>query len=448
MPLRAGAPAREPSAIFGKRPVERHPANAADEHEQVGPAMAAGLGHDVGHGGVSSRRGCRLGFQFMAVDRPGQVKIAMNVRYDGAMLSTETPRRHRPQGAPPVRCLLDRHPRLQRTDPTRVAAGHPAARVVDHNGRVTTHVSEVPTRTDVEAALVRIHTGIRRTPVIEIHGDELGVPARVVLKLELLQHTGSFKARGALNSVLMADPLPPRVAAVSGGNHGAAVAWAAAHVGIGAEVFVPSTATPEKIERIQGYGGTAHVIDGIVADAFAAGIAWAGQHGVTLIHPYEQFGTICGQGTLGLELLDQVPDVDLVLVGCGGGGLYAGITVAVEGHARVAPVESVGCPDLHAALKAGRPVPVDVTGIAADALGAPEIGATGFELARSHGVDVPLVSDDDIRTARRWLWQRCRILAEPAGCVALAALMTGRVVVEPGTTVVVVLSGGNNPALP
>jgi threonine dehydratase len=313
---------------------------------------------------------------------------------------------------------------------------------------VTTDLSQPPTRTDVEAALVRIHTGIRRTPVAEIHGDELGVPARVVLKLELLQHTGSFKARGALNSVLLADPLPPSVAAVSGGNHGAAVAWAAAHVGIRAEVFVPSTATPEKIERVCGYGGAAHVIDGQVPDAFSAGLAWAEHHGVQLIHPYEQFGTICGQGTLGLELLDQVPDVDIVLLACGGGGLYSGVAIALAGHAQVIPVESAGCPDLHAALAAGQPVPIEVSGVAADSLGAPQIGATAFELARSHGVEVPLVGDDDILAARRWLWQRCRVLAEPGACVPLAALMTGRVELEPGATVVVVVSGGNNPTVP
>ncbi|MGH3384120.1 MAG: pyridoxal-phosphate dependent enzyme [Nocardioidaceae bacterium] len=302
------------------------------------------------------------------------------------------------------------------------------------------------TRTDVEAAQVRIHTGIRRTPVLEIHGGDLGVPARVVLKLELLQHTGSFKARGALNSVLSADPMPPGVAAVSGGNHGAAVAWAAAHVGIAADVFVPSLATPEKIDRVRGYGGTAHVVDGVVADAFKVGMAWAEEHGVALIHPYEQAGTICGQGTLGLELADQVPDADVVVVGCGGGGLYSGLAIALD--PRVQPVEPERCANLHAALAAGQLVPVEVGGVAADSLGPAEVGRTAFEIARAAGVQVPLVSDDEILAARAWLWQRCRLLAEPGACVALAGLMTGRVDVHPGDTVVVVVSGGNNPAVP
>jgi threonine dehydratase len=306
----------------------------------------------------------------------------------------------------------------------------------------------IPTRSDIEAALVRIHTGIRRTPVVEIHGDELGVPARVLLKLELLQHTGSFKARGALNSVLLADPLPVGVAAVSGGNHAAAVAWAAGHAGIAADVFVPSMATPEKIERIRHFGGIAHVVDGVVDDAFTVGIAWAEEHGVPPIHPYQQAGTICGQGTVGLEIADQVPGADMVLVACGGGGLYAGLTIALDGRMRVQPVEPAGCPNLHAALAAGHPVRVDVGGVAADSLGPAEVGSTAFELASAHGVDVPLVSDEDIVAARRWLWQRCRILAEPGGSVALASLLTGAVKVHPGDTVVVVVSGGNNPTIP
>jgi threonine dehydratase len=305
-----------------------------------------------------------------------------------------------------------------------------------------------PTRIDVEAAQVRIHTGIRRTPVLEIHGDELGVPARVVLKLELLQHTGSFKARGALNSLLAADPLPPTVIAISGGNHGAAVAWAAGHVGVEAEVFVPSLATPEKVERIKGYGGRTHIVEGVVVDAFRSGMAFAEEHGVPVVHPYDQAATICGQGTVGLEIAEQVPGADLVLVPCGGGGLYAGLATALEDRIRVQPVEPSGCPNLHAALAAGGPVHLDVGGIAADALGPAEIGRTAFEIARARGVVVPLVSDEDILAARRWLWQQCRVLAEPAACVALAALMTRAVPVHPGDIVVVVITGGNNATLP
>ncbi|PSL06693.1 threonine dehydratase [Haloactinopolyspora alba] len=303
-------------------------------------------------------------------------------------------------------------------------------------------------RTDVEAARARIHDIVRRTPTLELHGAELGVTGRVVLKLELLQHTGSFKARGALNSVLQADASSGGVAAVSGGNHAAAVAWAAERAGIDADVFVPATATPEKLERIGGYGGRAHVVDGGVPDAFAAGLAWTAEHGVPLIHPFEQEGTISGQGTLGLELEEQVPDAHTVAVACGGGGLYSGVRTALGSHVRVVPVEPERCADLHAALAAGHPVPVEVGGVGADSLGPSEIGATAFDLARADVVDVPLVSDDDILAARRWLWQRCRVLAEPGGCVALAALMSGALTVEPGSTVVTVVSGGNNATLP
>ena len=282
---------------------------------------------------------------------------------------------------------------------------------------------------------------------MEVHGSELGVAARIVLKLELLQHTGSFKARGALNSVLGAQN-ERSVAAVSGGNHAAAVAWAATRAGLDADVFVPSTATPEKIERIRGYGGRAHVVEGGVPDAFAAGLSWAAAHGVRLIHPFEQVDTMCGQGTLGLELEEQIPDADTVLAACGGGGLYSGLRAAIDPAVRVVPVEPQRCANLHAALAAGRIVPVEVGGVAADSLGPSEIGATAFELARADGVEVPIVSDDDIVAARRWLWERCRVLAEPGGCTALAAVLSGAYVAEAGSVVAVVVSGGNSPAIP
>lgn len=309
-------------------------------------------------------------------------------------------------------------------------------------------MARIPAHDDIEAAAVRIRSGIRRTPLLELHGDELAVPGRVLLKLELAQHTGSFKARGALNSVLTADPLPTGVAAVSGGNHGAAVAWAAQRVGISADVFVPSMATPEKIDRVRGYGGTAHLVDGNMSALFAEGVAWADEHGVPLIHPFDQWGTVCGQGTVGLELADQVPDADMVLVGCGGGGLYAGMAVAPAGRSRVQPVEPTRCRSLHAALEAGSPVPVEAGGVGADALGAPQAGDMAFEVARRTDTTPVLVGDHAIVEARRWLWERCRVLAEPGASTALAALMTRKVQLHPGDTVVVVVSGGNNATFP
>ena len=284
--------------------------------------------------------------------------------------------------------------------------------------------------------------------MLELHGDELGVPGRVLLKLELAQHTGSFKARGALNSVLAADPLPTGVAAVSGGNHGAAVAWAAQRVGIEADVFVPAMATPEKLELVRGYGGNAHVVAGDMAALFAEGLAWAEDHAVPLIHPFDQWGTVCGQGTLGLELAEQAPEADLVLLGCGGGGLYAGTAIALAERSRVQPVEPTMCPSLHAALEAGAPVAVEAGGVGADALGAPRAGQLAFDVARRTETTPILVGDHAILEARRWLWERCRVLAEPGASAALAALMTRRVRVNPGDTVVVVVSGGNNATLP
>lgn len=309
-------------------------------------------------------------------------------------------------------------------------------------------MTHLPARDDIEAAAIRIRSGIRRTPLLQLHGDELGVPGRVLLKLELTQHTGSFKARGALNSVLAADPLPAGVAAVSGGNHGAAVAWAAERAGVSADVFVPSTATPEKISRVRGYGGNAHLVDGSMSDLFAEGLGWAKEHDVPLIHPFDQWGTVCGQGTLGLELAEQAPDADLVLVGCGGGGLYAGMAIALAGRSRVQPVEPTMCRSLHAALEAGSPVPVEAGGVAADALGAPQAGEMALEVARRTDTSPVLVGDHAIIEARRWLWERCRVLAEPGASTALAALMTRRVQVHPGDTVVVVVSGGNNATFP
>jgi len=306
----------------------------------------------------------------------------------------------------------------------------------------------LPTRRDVESAAARLGEKVRRTPTIVLHGDELGVPARVVLKLELLQHTGSFKARGALNSVLDLGAECERVTAASGGNHGAAVAWAAGRAGIRADVFVPSTSTPAKLERIREYGAELHLVEGHVGHALEACEELSAAHGVPVIHPYDTWQTVCGAGTLGLDVETQVPDAGLVLLGCGGGGLYTGVAAALRDTVPVQPVETELCPHLHAALAAGMPVPYEPGGVAADALGPPQIGRHGFDTAVEHGTESVLVSDDAVIAARAFLWHRLRILAEPAACAALASLVSGRVTPEPGSTVVVVVSGGNNPMLP
>jgi threonine dehydratase len=309
-------------------------------------------------------------------------------------------------------------------------------------------LDRLPTHADIEAAAVRIQGKVRRTPVFEVHGDELGVPGRVVLKLELTQHTGSFKARGALNSVLSLPDGVRGVTAASGGNHGAALAWAASRMGLSADVFVSAASPSEKVDRIRGFGATAHVIEGFYPEAFAAADEWAEGRDVTSVHAYDATTTVCGQGTLGLEIAEQVPEAARVLVACGGGGLYAGVATALRGHIPVTPVEPERCASLTAALTAGERVSVEVGGVAADSLGAATTGRHAFAVASELGAAPVTVTDDDIVAARRWLWERCRVLAEPGAAAPVAALMTGVVAVHPGDTVVAVVSGGNNPAIP
>ena len=308
--------------------------------------------------------------------------------------------------------------------------------------------TQVPRRTDVEAAAARIDGRVRRTPVLEVRGEELGVDARVVLKLELTQHTGSFKARGAMNSVLSLPDGVRGVTAASGGNHGAALAWAARQSGLPADIFVSASSPPEKIERIRGFGATAHVIDGYYPEAFAAADAWAQGRDVTAIHAYDQRSTVCGQGTLGLEVAEQVPDATRVLVACGGGGLYAGVATALAGRVPVTPVEPDRCASLRAALDAHERVAVEVGGVAADSLGAATIGEHAYAVATELGTRPVIVSDDDIVAARRWLWEQCRVLAEPGAAAPVAALMSGAVALHPDETVVAVISGGNNATIP
>ncbi len=305
-----------------------------------------------------------------------------------------------------------------------------------------------PRRSDIEAAAYRIGSGVRRTPVITMAPAETGLPVELVLKLELLQHSGSFKARGALNSVRCLRPVVGGVCAASGGNHAGAVAWAAHLAGVTADVFVPSNATPTKIARIAEYGGRAHLVDGFVRDALAACLDYSARHGLPLLHPYDTVETVSGAGTLGLELEEQVPEADLVVLACGGGGLYAGVATALDGLARVQPVEPEECPNLAAALGAGKPVDTTVGGVAVDSLGAPRVGEIAFATASELGVEPVLVDEEEILAARRFLWSRLRVLAEPGACVALAAVLGGQIDVRSHPSVVVVVSGGNNETMP
>ena len=299
------------------------------------------------------------------------------------------------------------------------------------------------TRFDVEEAVQRIEPYVRRTPVLEIEPRAFGLEGHLTLKLELLQHTGSFKPRGAFNRILTADIDESGVLAASGGNFGLAVAYAAHALGHPAEIFVPATSPAMKIERIRSYGATVHVVDGFYAEAYAACEERAFDTGAVFMHPYDQPAVVAGQGTIAAELTDQAPAVTTVIVAVGGGGLIAGIAAWYAGDARVVGVEPDRCPTLTAAMRAGEPVDVEVGGVAADALGAFRAGTIGFGIATRFVQQVVTVSDEDIMRARRLLWDECRVATEPGAAATLAALLSGAYPPLPDERVCLVLCGAN-----
>jgi threonine dehydratase len=299
------------------------------------------------------------------------------------------------------------------------------------------------TRFDIETAAERIAPHIRVTPVVELEGGVFDVPGRLSLKLELLQHTGSFKPRGAFNRMLTAEMDGSGVLAASGGNFGLAVAYAAHRLGHPAEIFVPSTSPVMKIDRIRGYGATVHVIRGYYADAYAACEERAYETGAAFLHPYDQPQVVAGQGTLARELSDQLPVLDTVIVAVGGAGLVGGIAAWFCDDVRVVGVEPETAPTLSAALEAGEPVDIDVSGIAADSLGANRVGLIGLAVARRYVDRVVLVDDEAITAARRALWVETRVAAEPGAAAPLAALQTGAYVPGPDERVALVICGGN-----
>lgn len=280
---------------------------------------------------------------------------------------------------------------------------------------------------------------VRRTPVLDFDG--------VVLKLELLQHAGSFKTRGAFANLLLRDVPPAGVVAASGGNHGAAVAYAAMRLGIPAKIFVPRISSPMKIERIKAYGAQLAVGGERYADALAASEEWIAQSGALAVHAFDQRETLLGQGTLGMEISEQLPDVDTVLVAVGGGGLIGGIAAWFGGNAKVVAVEPEGAPTLALALQAGRPVDAPAGSIAADSLAPKRVGELMFPIAQRFVERVVLVPDDAIEQAQRVLWHGASIVAEPGGAAALAALLSGGYRPKAGERVCVVVSGGNSAAV-
>jgi len=303
-------------------------------------------------------------------------------------------------------------------------------------------------RAQIEHAHRRIAPYIRETPVVAVNGADLGIDARVLLKLELLQHTGSFKPRGAFTNLLTRELPRAGVVAASGGNHGAAVAYAAMRLGIAARIFVPTISPRAKVRRIESYDADVVVAGARYADALAQSMRWQRQSGALSVHAYDQEETVLGQGTVALELEQQAGALDTVLVAVGGGGLIGGMAAWFAGRVKVVGVEPRTSCALHAALEAGAPVDVEVEGIAADSLGARSVGTLMFPIARSYVDHVALVSDVEIENARRALWEKLRIVAEPGGAAALAAVLSGAYVPEPDERVAVLVCGGNVDALP
>jgi threonine dehydratase len=301
----------------------------------------------------------------------------------------------------------------------------------------------------VVAVEARIRPYVRLTPVITIDRAELGLPpGPLTIKLESLQHSGSFKVRGAFTNLLLRDVPDAGVAAASGGNHGAAVAYAASVLGIPARIFVPEVSSPAKVSRIRSYGADLVIQGETYSDALAISQDWISASGALTVHAFDQPETILGAGTTGLELRQQAPDATTILAAIGGGGLLSGIATAVmtgadDSGLRVVGVEPEGAPTMTAALAAGGPVDAATGSIAVDSLAPRRVGELTFAVISRHVHAVVLVSDDAISEARRLLWERLRIVAEPGGSAALAALISGRYQPAPGEHVAVVLSGAN-----
>ena len=298
---------------------------------------------------------------------------------------------------------------------------------------------------DIRAAHARIKSHIRRTPVICADAADFGLTLRhpLTLKLEFLQHTGTFKPRGAFNNLLARAVPQAGVAAASGGNHGAAVAYAAQRLGHKATIFVPDVSSPVKIARIKSYGAEVRVGGARYADALDACNTFIETSGALSVHAYDAAETISGQGSVGLEWQEDAPELDTVLVAVGGGGLIAGIAAWYAKRIKVVGVEPEGSRCLHASLEAGHPVDVTVESLAADSLGARNTGQLVYDIAQQNVDHVALVPDAAIVAAQRLLWDRLRIAAEPGGAAALAALTAGRYEPRADEKVGVLLCGAN-----
>jgi threonine dehydratase len=304
------------------------------------------------------------------------------------------------------------------------------------------------TRERIAATAKLIGPHVRRTPVLATDLGDFGLPpGRVVFKLEYLQHSGSFKARGAFANLLMNTVALPGVVAASGGNHGAAVAYAANMLGKPATIFVPSVTSPAKVDRIRSYGAKLVIAGDRYADALAASEVFVRETGALAIHAFDAHETLLGQATVGLEIEQDVPNLDTLLVAVGGGGLIGGIAAWYGDRIRLIAVEPELSPTLHMALAAGAPVDAPAGGIAADSLAPKRVGAKMFPFARDYVERSILVTDDEIRTAQLSLWEQLRIVAEPGGSAALAAVLSGKYRPQPDERIGVLLCGANTTAV-
>jgi threonine dehydratase len=299
-------------------------------------------------------------------------------------------------------------------------------------------------KAEIQDVEKRIRPYIRRTPILEIDGPDFGLPCnRVILKLELFQHSGSFKPRGAFTNLLLRDVPPAGVVAASGGNHGAAVAYCAQRLNHSATIFVPSVASPAKIELIRSFGARLVIGGERYADALEASEEYITKTGAMRIHAYDQRETLLGQGTTGMEFQQQYEGLDTLLIAVGGGGLIGGIASWYRNDIKIIAVEPEAAPTLNYALKAGKPVDAPAGGIAADSLAPKRVGELMFPIAQQFVHQSVLVSDDAIRDAQKVLWRVAHIAPEPGGAAALAALLSGGYQPEENERIGVVICGGN-----
>lgn len=302
----------------------------------------------------------------------------------------------------------------------------------------------VPTPDEVRAAATLIRPHIRRTPVIDVAAGDFGLKgAPLSFKLEFMQYTGAFKARGGFANLLLREGTKAGVVAASGGNHGAAVAYAGMKLGIPAHIFVPSIASPAKIDKIKAYGADIHVGGATYADALEASQKFAAGRGLVQVHAYDARETVLGQGSIAVEWAEQSPDLDTWIVAVGGGGLIGGMAAFAAGAPRIVGVEPGTAPTLTAALAAGKPVDVEVSGIAADSLGARRLGSLTLPLAQKYVAAVKLVTDAEIVDAQKCLWDVLRVVVEPGAAAAMAVLLSGKYAPAPDERVGVLLCGAN-----